>query len=156
MCTPSGLNQWQQLEQARQDTLQDEAQAVLDLLISEDERSKLQTAIDLYKTGKHSLGAVAERAGVDRYVLLWALPYYGVSMPATDAQAEAMWQAGERARQNVFGKSSPDVKSLDTDRPISDEELLELIDLAQASLASPKSRLSRREFLDEIYLRLAA
>jgi len=156
MSTPNELNQWQQLEQARQATLQAETQNVLDLLISKDERSKLQAAIDFYKTGKYSLGAAAERAGVDRYVLLWALPCYGVSMPATDEQAEAMWQAGERARQDVFGESSPAAEPPDADRPISDEELLKLIDLAQESLTSPQGRPSRREFLDEVLLRLAA
>ncbi len=98
MSTPNQPDQWQQLEQARQATLQAETQNVLDLLISKDEHSKLQAAIDFYKTGKYSLGAAAERAGVDRYALLWALPCYGVSMPATDEQAEAMWQVGEHAR----------------------------------------------------------
>ncbi len=84
MSTPNRLDQWQQLEQARQAAIWAETQDVLDLLISQDERSKLQAAFDFYKTGKYSLGAAAERAGVDRYVLLWALPCYGVSMPATD------------------------------------------------------------------------
>jgi hypothetical protein len=155
MSTPNELDQWQQLEQARQAALQAETQSVLDLLVPEDERSKLQAAIDSYKTGQCSLGTAAEQAGVDRYVLLWALPYYGVSMPVTDEQAEAMWRASERARQNMFGDPSS-AKQFDADRPISDEELLELIDLAQESLASSQDRPSRQEFLDEIILRLAA
>ncbi len=66
------------------------------------------------------------------------------------------WQAGERARQDVFGESSPAAEPPNADRPISDEELLKLIDLAQESLTSPQGRPSRREFLDEVLLRLAA
>jgi predicted HTH domain antitoxin len=156
MTNLNNQEQWERLETERQMAIQFEKETVLSLMIPAEEKSKLQLALKLYRAGELSLSGIAEQTGMDRYLLLWALSESGIKAPARDDQAEAMAQAGERARQQLFAKPLSNAQLTDADQPLSDEDLLSLIHLAQESLTIPQeNRVSPRGFLNKIRDRLA-
>ena len=111
-------------------------------------------AVELYATGQFSLGRAGQEAGAHKLALMAALHLRQGTGALTEVERHAIEQAYHQARKTLLSEAEEAIPA--EEQPITSEELQAIMALAQESLARPETRLSRREFLDQVQRHLAA